>query len=143
YDGTNARVYVNGVLLATQGNPSFVPNADSPFSIGARSDNGFPWQGAADEVAYYGTVLSPAQVLANYNAGIAGNPSAYATQILGFSPLGSWRLDDANEPVAVNLGSLGSAGNGKYFFNALPGQTGPQPPTYAGLEGGNTGCGFN
>src|SRR5262249_29536804 len=42
-----------------------------------------------------------------------------------------------------NLGSLGSAGNGKYFFNSLPGQTGPQPPTYPGLEAGNLGCGFD
>jgi hypothetical protein len=143
YDGTTARVYVNGVLLATQVNASFVPNVDSPFSIGARSDNGFPWQGAADEVAYYGTVLSSAQVLANYNAGIAGNPSAYTTQILGLSPLGYWKLDEGIEPVAANLGSLGAAGNGKYFFNALPGQAGPQPPTYPGLEVGNVGCGFD
>jgi hypothetical protein len=143
YDGTTARVYVNGVQLASQVNASFVPNIDSPFSIGARSDAGFPWQGAEDEVAYYGTVLTSAQVLANYNAGIAGNPSAYAAQVSALNPLGYWRLDDANEPVAANAGSLGSAGNGKYFVNALPGQAGPQPPTYPGLEGGNVGCGFD
>ena len=58
FDGTTAKMYINGVM-ANSGTPtSYIPGTDGAFAVGMRSDAGFRWAGKADEVAYYNTVLS-------------------------------------------------------------------------------------
>ena len=149
YNSTNnlASVYVNGTPLGTAtpalnaAGLGFVPNTSAPFTIGVRSDNGFYWPGKASEVAYYSYVLTPAQVLAHYNAAAGG--STYPTVIEGAGPIVYDRLNEPGEPTAVNLGTLGSAANATYVYAASPGQPGPQSPAYPGFSSTNKGVGIN
>src|SRR5262249_16636647 len=57
WDGAHGSIYVNGTLRNTSPNTNFVANPDGPFTIGMRSDGGFPWEGDADEVAFYDSAL--------------------------------------------------------------------------------------
>src|SRR5262249_24786592 len=106
FDGTNAKAYVNSVLLATGQPTSYVPGTNGVLSIGVRSDGGFFWSGNADEVAFYGSVLSSSQIAAHYSAATT-NAAGYANQVLTANPLAYFRLDEAGDPFAANLGTLG------------------------------------
>jgi len=136
YDGTTATLYVNGVSAASGAPTGYVPNPDGAFTIGARSDTGFPWAGDADEVACYTTALSEAQVQAHY---AARTGTAYQAAVLADSPVGYWPLDEAAyvPPVAVNSGTLGAAANGSYW-NGAYNVAGAAYPGMIGLETFNT-----
>jgi hypothetical protein len=136
YDGTTANVYVNSVLLASGSPTGYVPGTDGPFSMGVRSDLGFPWEGKEDEVAFYGTVLTPSQIAAHYAAATT-NAAGYASQVLALNPLVYFRLNEPGDPQAANLGTLGAAGNGAYIEGSHPGAPGPVPPALPGFEAGN------
>jgi hypothetical protein len=148
YDGPSkaAKVYINGVLAgsATATGTGFVPNPDSLFSIGARSDNGFPWPGEAAEVAYYSNAISASTVLAHYQAATT-NAAGYGTQVKSDGPIVYYRFLEAAEPIAVNLGSAGAAANGTYIYNAMPGAAGPAsgPPSLPGLSTSTVATSFN
>lgn len=77
YDGTNARIYVNGVVAATSGTWTHVVNPVGPMAFGvadpAVSPNSW-FQGRLDEVALYNAALTGPQILAQYQA---GNPKAF------------------------------------------------------------------
>jgi hypothetical protein len=67
YDGTNVRIYSDGVL---KGGPTaagnYQPQASAPWRIGARTDLSFPLNGAVDEVALYAYALTDEQIAAHY-----------------------------------------------------------------------------
>jgi hypothetical protein len=138
FDGTTAKIYLNGVL-ANSGIPNapYVPGlSGSPFTIGERADAAFLWAGKADEVAYYNTALDANTIAAHY-ACATTNANLYPTMILASSPMLYFRLDEAGDPPAANLGTLGSAGNGAYSAGTTPGVAGPRPSAYPGFEAGN------
>jgi hypothetical protein len=138
FDGTTASIYLNGVL-ANSGTPNapYVPGTNgSPFTIGERADAAFLFQGKADEVAYYNTALDANTIAAHY-ACATTNANLYSTMILASSPMLYFRLDEAGDPPAANLGTLGSAGNGAYSSGTTPGVAGPRPSAYPGFEAGN------
>ena len=75
-------------------------------------------------------------VLAMLSASIAGltahaqSFTPYSNAVVALNPLGFWPLTEtvappATPPVAVNLGSLASTGNGQYLGGVYPGQPGP------------------
>lgn len=150
YDGTNAKIYVNGVAATgTLGSPAFVPNTDGPLTIGARSDNGFYYNGAVDEVAVYTNALSQADVTTHYQNGINAAPATpYDQVVLAANPLVYLRLnepaytapDPASYPVAQNSGSLGTAADGRYRPGSFAGAAGA-PNT--GFGPGNYGAAFD
>ncbi|BCU79172.1 LamG-like jellyroll fold domain-containing protein [Luteolibacter sp. LG18] len=137
------KLYVNGALKATSAATTFAPNFDKPFTLGARSDDAFVWQGSIDEPAYYTAALSDAQVLAHYNNGVnASPPTAYNAVVAADSPLGYWRLDEPvfnpTIPVATNLGTLGAAANGGYHGGTVN-VAGPDSSSgFSGMGSGNT-----
>ncbi|HEX5221569.1 MAG TPA: LamG-like jellyroll fold domain-containing protein [Verrucomicrobiae bacterium] len=149
WDGSFGKVYVNGVPMATnEVAAAYVPNPDNAFSVGARNDGAFVWNGTADEVALYDTALSDAQILAHYENGTnASRVMPYAGLIAADEAVEYLRLNDAvNLSPATNSGTLGTAWTGSYrdAGNTVgspaisKGQPGPQPPTYPGLESTNT-----
>lgn len=82
YDGSNLRLYVNGVLVggptataASVTSQSVVLNMGS--DTGGGVDGGGFLNGLLDEMAVYNFALSAAQILAHYNAGVNG-PTPYA-----------------------------------------------------------------
>jgi hypothetical protein len=68
YDGTTARVYLNGVQDFTISASGM--NAGTLGLSIARAQGAEAFEGVIDEVAYYGTALSAGRILAHYNAGI-------------------------------------------------------------------------
>lgn len=131
FDGTTARFYTNGVLAISgspSGTPNFVPGFQGPFSIGARSDTGFPTPGTMDEVAYFDTLLSDSQIAAHHDAATT-NAAGYAAQILAGSPLLFFRLDEPPLQVAANLGNYGSYADGYFIFPVVAGEVGPSSST--------------
>lgn len=68
-------LYVNGLLVATGTGTHYTGYTASNLLLGSTSSvYSAAMQGILDEVAFYQTVLSPAQVLAHYQAGIDFHP---------------------------------------------------------------------
>lgn len=77
WNGTVESFWVDGVQDSTF-TPSSAPTWSGAFQIGSDIGN-FVWNGFIDEVAIYGYALSPAQITADYQAGIASG--AWDSQI--------------------------------------------------------------
>jgi hypothetical protein len=75
YDGTTARLYLNGTLAAS-GNLAYTPNASRPLRLGAgRNENNnsdYEFPGRLDELAIYPTALTDTRIQAHHQA--ATNP---------------------------------------------------------------------
>jgi glucose/arabinose dehydrogenase/PKD repeat protein len=103
HDGTNARLYFDGVLVAGPTPVPFSGGASAhPLWIGNGSDLGTAdasWPGGIDEAAVYNQALSAAQVQAHYAAGVNGQGGGDPTT-----------LDGAILRVDPNTGA-GMAGN--------------------------------
>jgi Concanavalin A-like lectin/glucanases superfamily/Immunoglobulin domain/Immunoglobulin I-set domain len=148
-DGTNASIYVNGVLGAsTSTTTPYAPPTSSDLFIGARSSGvgDYNFQGAADEFAFYTNVLSAGIIAAHYSAATT-NGTGYAAQILADHPVNYYRLNEAvwsapdpsTLPVATNSGYLAASAQGIY----QPGMnTGAAGPGDSGLGGATVGS-FN
>ncbi len=102
YDGTTARLYVNGQLEATasgSGSISYSGVGTTGLSIGAgQSTSRNVFNGTIDDVSLYGSALSASKIQSHYAAGTTtptstGDP--YATTVIGDSPAAYYRLDDA------------------------------------------------
>lgn len=152
YDGAVARLYVNGAKVADANQTSYVPGASGGFAIGARADAAFWWNGSADEVALYGSVLSEADIAAHYANGTSASPATpYSNLVTSLNPLAYYSLNEAaytapdptTLPVAAALGTGGAAVNGAYFPGSRAGTPGPRPVAQSGFEAGNVGATFN
>ena len=153
YDDTTRllSMYTNGVLAeavtATPGTNglAYVPNqnlsGNDPLTVGARSTLNFQWPGNVAQAAVYGTALSPASVAAHYAAATAAG--TYAAAVQADAPLlyhdYSWPFP---APIAANLGTLGSAGNGLFLPGSKAGAPGPVPSVYPGFAATNKAAAF-
>jgi len=74
FDGTNARLYVNGVAVASAALPSgYQPNTRGSVEIGqAEPGSNYYFPGQIQDAAVYTTVLSPTQVQRHYSVGTTG-----------------------------------------------------------------------
>ena len=148
YDGTTAKLYTNGVVADSEvtttnlAGAGFVPNVDGPFTVGIRSSLNFPWPGQVAETALYPGPLPAARVAAHYSAATT-SPGSYASKVLADTPLLYDRFQAPVQPVATNLGTLGSADDGLYLADAMPGAPGPVPPQYPGFPAGNKATAFD
>jgi len=142
---TNAIVYVNGVLAASNIVTAFTPNSDGPFTIGTRSDIAFNYSGAVDEAVLYTNALSAAAILAHYQNGTNASPlTPYSQLVNSGNPICYYRLNELMPaaPVAANIGTLGAAANGGYYFPATN-VAGPQPPDFPVFEANNNAIGLD
>jgi len=143
------RLYVNGVLVATSGAVTYVPNVTAGvFRIGgglSENSGGDFWPGGIDEVAVYPAALSDADILTHYQNGTNAAPAQpYDQLVMAGAPTGYWRLNEPAGPcnLAVNSGVRAGA-NGIYAGDALPGAEAPRGPTFFGLEDTNTAVTLN
>jgi hypothetical protein len=115
WDGTTAKLYVNGVdtAAANTGAGGYSASTTATFSLGAYDTGGSGSTAFIDEVAFYPSALSDSQILAHYNAATSPQPGAYyrslvladgAVLYLDQNPLQNW--------IAYNAGSLGAGWNG-------------------------------
>ncbi len=103
-----AKIYVNGVLGATSapGLP-FVANVDGDLRVGERSDGAFDWQGDADEVAVYPSVLGLTTIIDHYENGEnSGRTTTYPNLVLASNPLVYYKLDELNTPINLTTTTL-------------------------------------
>lgn len=108
WNGTSAQLYVNGLpITATNaGTGTYNPNTTVPLTVGTLADQTSPYAGAIDEVAFYPSALSAAQVAAHFSAVSSPVPGAYFSLI---------RTDGAllqlsnNVPEPTCVGLLGTA----------------------------------
>ena len=142
YDGANAALYENGVLASGSGPAGFVANVDLQFSLGFRSDTGFPWPGQVAEVAVYGAGLTSGQVANHYTVATT-TPASYASTVTTDAALLYYRFQEPIDPPAANLGSKGASGNGLFIADTKAGVAGPASPTYPGLEAANKAAAFD
>lgn len=85
FDGSNLTMYVDGVSLGTiPASFNTILNTGG-LTIGSSTGGGYGYNGAIDEVAAYGTVLTGSQVGAHYSA--AGTSSTTATPTSTSTPL--------------------------------------------------------
>jgi hypothetical protein len=94
YDGTTARLYVDGLPAASVAG-SYAVNPSVPLGIGAGSYDGSSWQqyfpGSLDEVAVYRTALPAARIRAHYLVG-----RSYKDTVLASGPVSYWRLGESS-----------------------------------------------
>lgn len=118
-DGTNIKVYVDGVLEGTaNGVGNMKANIYTPINIGRRSysSSELAFQGNIDETSIFNTALTQSEVTSIYNGGVPNNLND-----LSNPPLSWWRMgEEANytgrEWVLTDQGSGGNNG----FSNTLP-----------------------
>jgi hypothetical protein len=68
YDGTNARIYVDGALQSTSAT-SGATNLSGLLYVGDNFGNSNFWKGLIDDVRVYNRVLSASQIAALYSGG--------------------------------------------------------------------------
>src|SRR6185369_7870656 len=102
-------------------------------------------------MALYANALSPARILAHYQAGTNAAPvTPYTAVVAADNPVEYLRLGEAAFPArkAENLGTLGPTEDGVYApanktvggdVGMTLGAIGPRPPTFPGLESTNIG----
>ena len=74
YDGTQMRLYIDGVLDAFASKSGSMTDNGSNFNIGRHENNVMFFAGLLDEVRIYNRALGDTEVLALYNAGIQPPP---------------------------------------------------------------------
>jgi hypothetical protein len=85
WDGSAAKLYVNGILADDINNPTKngVYNASTTANLTiAASDSGSPFSGGIDEVAFYGAALSPSQIASHFSTAGSAAPGAYHSLVL-------------------------------------------------------------
>ena len=68
YDGSNARLYLDGVLQSAAASSLLLAQTVVPLSFGSNAYEGTFYAGRLDEVAVYGHALAANRVLAHYQA---------------------------------------------------------------------------
>lgn len=127
WDGTTAKLYVNGVdtAAANTGAGGYLASTEAIFSVGAYDTGGSPSTGFLDEVAFYPTALTDVQIAAHYAAAVSPVPGTYyrslaladgAVLYLDQNPLQNW--------TAYNVGSVGVALDGANTPDVLIDQPG-------------------
>jgi hypothetical protein len=129
WNGHAATLYVNDVNVGSQTN-TYVSNPDAPFTLGAFGTNNLgdnPFTGSIDEVAFYATALTAAQIGKHYTNALSASPgTAYSSLILADGAIEYLRLNEASPlyNVAVNSGRIGAAGDGIHSPGAVHGVAG-------------------
>lgn len=110
WNGSAATLYVNGALADSTNtaglNGIYNPNtANTVFSIGALADAGSGSNGLVDEVAFYGSALSEAQILNHFNLAASTTPGAYNAAVSADGAL--LHLTNVPEPTTALLAGFG------------------------------------
>src|SRR5579864_5405775 len=141
YDQTTgiARIFVNGAFAAGLTLGIFTPRTNLPLYIGARPNSNH-FLGNIDEPQVYNRALSPAEILAIYTAGNAGNCKSAGTQ----APIVSAGIDHtiALPTTQVTLNGTATDPNGAQLSIAWTLDSGAGPVTFANPASATTDATF-
>ncbi len=104
YDGTTQKIYIDGVLTASQDVSITLATSDQPLRIGSSNGTEEYFDGVIDETRVYNRALSQAEITHLYN---------WAP-----GPVGYWKMDDAAGTTAADSSGYGNnltLTNGPYF----------------------------
>jgi hypothetical protein len=91
WTGSAALLYVNGVLADSTNTDGlsgvYNPNTFKSLYIGSLVAGGSPYNGRLDEIAFYPSALTPAKILAHFNAGSSPVPGTYSSLVKAEAPL--------------------------------------------------------
>ena len=106
WDGTTAKLYVNGVDTAAPntGAGGYSASTTANFSVGSYEDGATACNSFLDEIAFYPSALSGAKILAHYNAASSTVPGAYRALVQGD---GAVLYLDQNPPT-VSIAKVGA-----------------------------------
>jgi len=122
YDGTNASVFCDGVLLDTRA--FYVNTGSGAATIGARMDAATEFfNGIVDEVGVYNRALSDAEILALYNAGAAGKCVTPTPPVILTQPTN--QVVTVSDDATFTVCAVGYSLSYQWQFNGtnLPGAT--------------------
>ena len=111
YDGSNMRVYVDGVLLNTCAATGAISTTATGIRIGAFEGNGYAFNGNIDDVRIYNRVLLPNEVIALYGTGQVTRKNVSNNGLVGH-----WSLDEGTSTLAHDF-----SGNSSNNFGTLSG----------------------
>lgn len=151
YDGTTARLYVNGVERGTTSHSGTISyNATSPLCIGSEAmaascAGGGYFIGALDEVKLFGRGLTSEEVQAEYAAQNAGIPSGLSLNTISPGVSQTAPFDAAIEIDSPGYGynlSISQNQNLTSGANTIPAITGSIASPVTWTEGTTKGLGF-
>jgi len=97
-------LYINGIsssITVPTGAPTGVPQLAAGFSVGGWGDHLRDWSGSIDDVAYYDSVLSAADILEIYNKGCPTDLKSLDS----VSSLQHWWINGDDPNDAIRLGT--------------------------------------
>lgn len=104
WDGTIARLYVNGVFANVDnkgdGTPGYAPSTTATLTIGALGDDSSPFYGNVDEVAFYASALSAEKIAAHYTTVSSTVPGAYSNLVKADGALVYYQQNPATISIA-------------------------------------------
>ena len=113
WDGTTARLYVNGVLegsTVSSTSPHYTPGTSGGFCMGARADSSFYFPGTISDVAFFNRVLIPREISALALTGppVATTPTSITASVGNGSLNLAWPLDHTGWRLVAQTNHLGS-----------------------------------
>lgn len=148
YDGSNAKIFINGVEKASVSATGSISTNSHPWTMGQNtvlSGGGQSYSGSIDEAKVFSRALSTSEVKAEYDAGMAGNASgvSFASAITpGVSEtttLDAAVLTDAQQGYNLSINQNQNLTKGGDTIAAMSG-TIASPSTW--VEGTTKGLGF-
>jgi hypothetical protein len=140
YDGSNAKIYVNGVLDASSTGGSAITYAGIGtygLSIGAgQSTSRKIFNGTIDDVSVFGSALSATQAAAHYAAAQSQPDDPYAQAVMAAGPSAYYRLDDAGATMYDATNDRVNGTYGSSITKRVTGLVANTTDTAAGFPGG-------
>jgi TonB family protein len=126
YDGKTLRLYVNGALEGTLSDAKTVPYSSDEWKFGRNnaSGGGRTWNGVIDEIQAYNRALSPAEILAIFNAGNEGVCRSESQSVIAQAPDNQFKNGDA-----------GGSADGRQVTSDTAPTSGVSSPVAGGLPG--------
>lgn len=125
YDGATARLYVNGVLVASKAQTGAIQASNNALRIGGNVPYGEFFRGLIDEVRLYNRALAVTEIQADMAAPLATIATAWAQTDVGTPGLaGTLATDPVAGTVTVGGSGAGIGGTGdsfRFVYRALRG----------------------
>lgn len=107
YDGSNIRVYINGVLKATQPySGGTLYSSSSQFQVGKRTDDNKYFKGKLDELRVWSVARTEAQILANKDISLSSG-----TGLVSSFNFNQGNPGQANTGLTTAQNAISSSGN--------------------------------